>query len=72
MGFGVIAGLAPDVLLPTARFVAEAGYRTFWINDGGRDEADGLAGLAGVAATAPVLDLGVGVLPLDRRSPMVV
>jgi alkanesulfonate monooxygenase SsuD/methylene tetrahydromethanopterin reductase-like flavin-dependent oxidoreductase (luciferase family) len=68
-GFGVIAGLAPDVLTTVAREVAQLGYRALWINDGGRAEADGLAGLAVVAAAAPDLRLCVGVLPLDRRSP---
>ena len=48
--------------------VERLGYDTFWINDGGRPEADGLAGLATVARAAPGLRLGVGVLPLDRRT----
>ena len=69
LGFGVIAGLAPDLLAAVAREVAQRGYGMFWINDGGRAEADGLAGLAVVAAAAPSLRLGVGVIPLDRRSP---
>src|SRR5207302_1016581 len=45
------------------------GFESFWINDSGRPEADGLAGLALVHASAPQLALGVGVLPLDRRNP---
>ena len=69
LGFGVVAGLDPAMLEPLAVRVAELGYGSFWINDGGRPEADGLAGLAIVAAAAPGLELGVGVLPLDHRPP---
>lgn len=68
MGFGVVAGLAPDLLTAIAREVAALGYGSLWINDSGTAEADGLAGLAVVAVATPGLDLGVGVLPLDRRS----
>jgi hypothetical protein len=35
--------------------VAQLGYGSFWINDSGRPDADGLAGLAVVAAAAPGL-----------------
>ena len=69
IGFGVIAGLAPDLLAALAVEVERLGYGAFWINDSGRPEADGLAGLATVAAAAPSLVLGVGVIPLDRRAP---
>ena len=69
LGFGVVAGLAPHLLAEMAREVERLGYGSFWINDGGRPDADGLAGLAVVAAAVPTLDLGVGVLPLDRWTP---
>jgi alkanesulfonate monooxygenase SsuD/methylene tetrahydromethanopterin reductase-like flavin-dependent oxidoreductase (luciferase family) len=69
LAFGVVAGLEPELLTALAREVAELGYGGFWINDSGTPQADGLAGLAIVAAAAPSLDLGVGVLPLDRRTP---
>jgi alkanesulfonate monooxygenase SsuD/methylene tetrahydromethanopterin reductase-like flavin-dependent oxidoreductase (luciferase family) len=69
LGFGVIAGLARELLEPLAKAVAGLGFETFWVNDGGRPEADGLEGLAVVHAAAPERRLGVGVLPLDRRSP---
>ena len=69
LGFGVVAGLPADLLTGLAGAVARLGYGAFWINDSGRADADGLAGLAVVARSAPMLTLGVGVLPLDRRTP---
>jgi alkanesulfonate monooxygenase SsuD/methylene tetrahydromethanopterin reductase-like flavin-dependent oxidoreductase (luciferase family) len=69
LGFGVVAGLPDPLLRDLAREVERLGYGAFWINDGGRAGADGLAGLAVVASAAPTLRVGVGVLPLDRRSP---
>src|SRR4051812_48507995 len=68
LGFGVVAGLPGALLEDLARAAHELRYGAFWINDSGRPDADGLAGLAVVAAAAPALDLGVGVLPLDKRS----
>jgi alkanesulfonate monooxygenase SsuD/methylene tetrahydromethanopterin reductase-like flavin-dependent oxidoreductase (luciferase family) len=69
LGFGVVAGLDESLLADLATEVERLGYGAFWINDSGRDDADGLRGLAVVARAAPTLKLGVGVLPLDRRSP---
>ncbi len=69
LGFGVVAGLPDDLLEAVAKIVADLGYGSFWINDSGRPDADGIAGLAVIARAAPTLDLGVGVLPLDRRDP---
>ncbi len=68
-GFGVVAGLGADILEPLAREVVRLGYGSFWANDGGRPGADGLADLAVVHSVAPDLPLGVGVLPLDVRTP---
>jgi alkanesulfonate monooxygenase SsuD/methylene tetrahydromethanopterin reductase-like flavin-dependent oxidoreductase (luciferase family) len=69
LGFGIVAGLDEGLVAALARDVEALGYGAFWINDSGRPDADGLRGLAVVAAAAPTLQLGVGVLPLDRRSP---
>jgi alkanesulfonate monooxygenase SsuD/methylene tetrahydromethanopterin reductase-like flavin-dependent oxidoreductase (luciferase family) len=69
LGFGVIAGLGRELLEPLATAISGLGFDSLWINDGGRPQADGLAGLAVVHAAAPGLLLGVGVLPLDRRLP---
>jgi alkanesulfonate monooxygenase SsuD/methylene tetrahydromethanopterin reductase-like flavin-dependent oxidoreductase (luciferase family) len=69
LGFGVSAGLGADVLVPLALEVERLGYGSFWANDLGRPENDGLADLAIVHGAAPSLELGVGVMPLDRRTP---
>src|SRR5262245_4773413 len=69
LGFGVIAGLGRDLLTPLATALQDLGYRAFWVNDSARPDADGLVGLAMAHDAAPTLELGVGVLPLDRRTP---
>jgi len=69
LGYGVSAGLGAEVLVPLAREVERLGFGSFWANDLGRPENDGLADLAIVHGAAPRLELGVGVMPLDRRSP---
>lgn len=69
LGFGVSAGYGAAILEPLAATVEALGYESFWVNDSGRPDADGLADLAVVARAAPGLRLGVGVVPLDRRPP---
>jgi alkanesulfonate monooxygenase SsuD/methylene tetrahydromethanopterin reductase-like flavin-dependent oxidoreductase (luciferase family) len=66
-GFGVAAGLEPDVAGPLAARCAELGYGSMWSNDhpGGL----GLETLAAFAEAAPGLDLGVAVMALDRHEP---
>ncbi|MQA76216.1 MAG: LLM class flavin-dependent oxidoreductase [Solirubrobacterales bacterium] len=66
-GFGVAAGLDPDVAAPLAARCQELGYDSMWSND--HPGALGLETLAAFAAAAPELDLGVGVMALDRHSP---
>ena len=66
-GFGVAAGLDPDVARPLAARCAELGYASMWSND--HPGAKGLATLAEFAAAAPEVDLGVGVIALDRTPP---
>jgi alkanesulfonate monooxygenase SsuD/methylene tetrahydromethanopterin reductase-like flavin-dependent oxidoreductase (luciferase family) len=65
--FGVAAGLDPDVARPLAARCAELGYESMWSND--HPGAKGLETLAEFAAAAPDLDLGVGVIALDRTPP---
>jgi alkanesulfonate monooxygenase SsuD/methylene tetrahydromethanopterin reductase-like flavin-dependent oxidoreductase (luciferase family) len=66
-GFGVAAGLDPDVARPLAERCAELGYRSMWSND--HPGAKGLDTLAEFGAAAPALDLGVAVIALDRTPP---
>ncbi|MGH2987838.1 MAG: LLM class flavin-dependent oxidoreductase [Solirubrobacterales bacterium] len=66
-GFGVAAGLDPDVAGPLAARCAELGYDSLWSND--HPGALGLETLAAFAEAAPELELGVAVMALDRHSP---
>jgi alkanesulfonate monooxygenase SsuD/methylene tetrahydromethanopterin reductase-like flavin-dependent oxidoreductase (luciferase family) len=66
-GFGVTAGLDPEVAAPLAARCAELGYSSVWSND--HPGASGLETLAAFADSAPGLDLGVAVIALDRQSP---
>ena len=64
---GVTSGLDARVAAAFAARCAELGYDSLWANDD--PTAPGLEELARLAAGAPELDLGVGVLPLDRYPP---
>jgi alkanesulfonate monooxygenase SsuD/methylene tetrahydromethanopterin reductase-like flavin-dependent oxidoreductase (luciferase family) len=66
-GFGVAAGLDPEVARPLAARCAELGYESMWSND--HPGAKGLETLAEFAEAAPDVDLGVGVIALDRTPP---
>ena len=66
-GLGVTSGLDPGVARDLAARCAELGYGSLWSNDD--PTAPGLETLSHFAAGAPELDLGVGVLPLDRYPP---
>jgi alkanesulfonate monooxygenase SsuD/methylene tetrahydromethanopterin reductase-like flavin-dependent oxidoreductase (luciferase family) len=66
-GFGVAAGLDPEVARPLAARCAELGYASMWSND--HPGAKGLETLAEFAAAAPEIDLGVAVIALDRTPP---
>lgn len=66
-GFGVAAGIDPDVAGALAELCAEYGYASMWSND--HPGALGLETLTAFAAAAPDLDLGVAVMALDRHSP---
>lgn len=66
-GFGVAAGLDPDVARPLAERCAGLGYDSIWSND--HPGAKGLDTLAEFGAAAPGLDLGVAVIALDRTPP---
>jgi alkanesulfonate monooxygenase SsuD/methylene tetrahydromethanopterin reductase-like flavin-dependent oxidoreductase (luciferase family) len=66
-GFGVAAGLDPEVAGPLAARCAELGYDSVWSND--HPGAKGLETLAEFAAAAPEVELGVAVIALDRMPP---
>jgi alkanesulfonate monooxygenase SsuD/methylene tetrahydromethanopterin reductase-like flavin-dependent oxidoreductase (luciferase family) len=66
-GFGVAAGLDPEVAGPLAGRCAELGYDSVWSND--HPGALGLETLGEFAAGAPDADLGVAVIALDRQPP---
>jgi alkanesulfonate monooxygenase SsuD/methylene tetrahydromethanopterin reductase-like flavin-dependent oxidoreductase (luciferase family) len=66
-GFGVAAGLDPEVARPLAAGCEKLGYTSMWSND--HPGALGLETLAEFAQAAPGLDIGVAVMALDRHDP---
>ena len=66
-GFGVAAGLDPEVAGPLASRCAELGYASMWSND--HPGALGLETLKVFSEAAPALELGVAVMALDRHAP---
>ena len=64
-GFGITAAVGHDVVRDLAPEVERLGYTSFWVND--MPGADGLASLGVALAVTSDIDLGVGVIPLDRR-----
>jgi alkanesulfonate monooxygenase SsuD/methylene tetrahydromethanopterin reductase-like flavin-dependent oxidoreductase (luciferase family) len=67
-GLGITAGIDPGLARDLAGRCADLGYHSLWSND--EPTAPGLDTLAQFAAVAPRLELGVGVLPLDRHPPV--
>jgi alkanesulfonate monooxygenase SsuD/methylene tetrahydromethanopterin reductase-like flavin-dependent oxidoreductase (luciferase family) len=67
-GLGVTAGLDAGLARDLAWECARLGYHSMWSND--EPAASGLATLAHFAAAAPELELGAGVLPIDRHRPV--
>ena len=65
-GFGVTAGLDPDIASPLAGRCQELGYTSMWSND--HPGAQGLETLAEYAKGADRIDLGV-TIALDAHSP---
>jgi alkanesulfonate monooxygenase SsuD/methylene tetrahydromethanopterin reductase-like flavin-dependent oxidoreductase (luciferase family) len=67
-GLGITAGLDAGLARDLAVRCAQLGYHSLWSND--EPAAPGLETLAHFAAAVPQLELGVGVLPLDRHQPV--
>ena len=66
-GFGVTAGLEPEIASPLAARCQELGYSSMWSND--HPGAKGLETLKVYAEGANRIELGVAVIALDRQSP---
>jgi alkanesulfonate monooxygenase SsuD/methylene tetrahydromethanopterin reductase-like flavin-dependent oxidoreductase (luciferase family) len=66
-GLGIAAGLEAGLARALAARCEQLGYHSLWSND--EPGASGLKTLADLAAAAPNVELGVGVLPLDRHQP---
>jgi alkanesulfonate monooxygenase SsuD/methylene tetrahydromethanopterin reductase-like flavin-dependent oxidoreductase (luciferase family) len=64
-GFGVAGALPSDLITRLAVAAEAAGYDSFWVND--TPGADSLERLAGAASATSRVQLGTGVIPLDRR-----
>jgi alkanesulfonate monooxygenase SsuD/methylene tetrahydromethanopterin reductase-like flavin-dependent oxidoreductase (luciferase family) len=67
-GLGITAGLDAGLARALAVECEQLGYHSLWSND--EPAAPGLETLAHFAVAAPRLQLGVGVLPLDRHQPV--
>jgi alkanesulfonate monooxygenase SsuD/methylene tetrahydromethanopterin reductase-like flavin-dependent oxidoreductase (luciferase family) len=67
-GLGITAGLDAGLARDLALGCEHLGYHSLWSND--EPDSAGLETLAHFAAAAPQLELGVGVLPLDRHQPV--
>jgi alkanesulfonate monooxygenase SsuD/methylene tetrahydromethanopterin reductase-like flavin-dependent oxidoreductase (luciferase family) len=67
-GLGITAGLDAGLAQDLAIRCEQLGYHSLWSND--EAASSGLEMLAYFAAAAPQLELGVGVLPLDRHQPV--
>jgi alkanesulfonate monooxygenase SsuD/methylene tetrahydromethanopterin reductase-like flavin-dependent oxidoreductase (luciferase family) len=67
LGLGIGAGLGAPYLSELAVRCEGLGYHSLWSND--EPAASGLETVAHLAAAAPRIELGLGVLPLDRYEP---
>jgi len=67
-GLGITAGLDAGLARDLAVRCQHLGYHSLWSND--EPASPGLETLAHFAAASPQLELGVGVLPIDRHQPV--
>ena len=66
-GFGIAAATLSSLIAPLAAAAEKNGYDTFWVND--TPGSDGFEALQRAASETSRIRLGVGVIPIDRRSP---
>ena len=66
-GFGMFAGITPEVIRAAAEETEARGYDSLWVNHPGN--VDGLGALAQAARANRREKLGVGVIPLTQRAP---
>lgn len=67
-GFGIAAGTERALTEQTAQLAEALGYATIWTNDT-PPVSDGLETLANMARVTSSIRLGIGVMPVDSRSP---
>lgn len=65
-GFGIAAAVDNETIKIVAKAAEDAGYSSFWVND--TAGADGLECLHEAASVTNKIMLGVGVIPINRRS----
>jgi alkanesulfonate monooxygenase SsuD/methylene tetrahydromethanopterin reductase-like flavin-dependent oxidoreductase (luciferase family) len=65
LGLGIAGSVDHHIVRELAPMVEAAGFRTFWLND--TPTGDSLAGLKVAAEVTTTLELGTGVIPLDRK-----
>lgn len=68
LGFGVPASGDESLISELARKAEQLGYAQFWVND--TPAADGLLAARWAADATETINIGIGVLPLDRRDPV--
>jgi alkanesulfonate monooxygenase SsuD/methylene tetrahydromethanopterin reductase-like flavin-dependent oxidoreductase (luciferase family) len=66
-GYGIAGALDHPIVEKVAAAVEAAGFASFWAND--TPGGEGLASLAAAARVTNKIDLGVGVVPVDRTTP---
>lgn len=67
LGLGITAGLDAGLTRELASSGAELGYSSLWSNF--EPHIPGFDALANFHSAAPQLDVGIGVLPIDRNTP---
>lgn len=70
-GFGIAAATDPKLVVAAARLVEELGYSTLWTNDNPMN-ADGMEVAASMIAATTRIRVGIGVMPIDSRPPLVI